>query len=304
VTRLRRACALAVALAATTASAAPPAPPSPPTLPASTPATAATSTPAASAVPQADDPTLRARVAYAEGQVLFDLADYEGAIARWTEAYLLLTHPRQQLRLMYTLAETHHRAYEITRDPAHLRRARHLFAQFLGLVRTHSEGRASLSSDFASASVRIEQIDRTLAQLDRQAEEQRALLRAIALGTARVEPSPAVRRMRASGIALTAVGGVGLALMTAGMVLGQRAEDRVGLSGLPEDERALLLTRGERYNALAIAGGVLGWASLAAGVGLLIAADRRARSEREAAVHRLAPALTPTTLGLVWEGRF
>lgn len=288
----------AIALATTTVRAAPPA--EPPPLPA---ASTAAQTPAP-AVPPADDPTLRARVAYTEGQVLFDLADYEGAIARWTEAYLLLTQPRQQLRLMYTLAETHMRAHEVSRDPSHLRRARILFEQFLSGVRTYSEGRASLSSDFANASVRIEQIDRALALLDRQAEEQRALLRAVAVGAARVEPSPAVRTMRATGIGLTAAAGVGLALMTAGLVLGARASDEVGLAGLPEDERALLLARGRRYNALAIAGGVLGGAMLAAGVPLLVIAGRRARSEREAALQRLVPALTPTAFGLVWEGRF
>jgi hypothetical protein len=301
----RRACTIAVALTTTTttAAAAPPASPgpAPPVLPA---APATPEPPPATTVPPADDPTLRARAAYAEGQVLFDLADYEGAIARWTEAYLLLTQPRQQLRLMYTLAETHYRAHEVTRDAAHLRRARHLFAQFLGGVRTHSEGRASLSTDFANATVRLEQIDRALAQLGREAEEQRATLRMLALGAAHIEPSPPVRTMRATGVALTAAGGVGLVLMTTGMILGARATDEVGLAGLAEDERALLLTRGYRSNALAIASGVLGGAMLAAGVPLLIVARRRARAERDGAVHRLLPALAPTTFGVAWEGRF
>jgi hypothetical protein len=299
----RSVCTIAVALTTTTAAAAPPAStsPAPPALPV---APATSETPPETTVPPVDDPTLRARAAYSEGQVLFDLADYEGAIARWTEAYLLLTQPRQQLRLMYTLAETHYRAYEVTRDASHLRRARHLFAQFLGGVRTHSEGRASLSTDFANATVRLEQTDRALAQLEREAEEQRATLRAIALGSARIEPSPPVRVMRTTGVALTITGGVGLVLMTTGINLGARADDEVGLSGLAEDERALLLARGYRHNALAIAGGVVGGAMLAAGVPLLIVAKRRARAERETTVHRLAPALSPTTFGVAWEGRF
>lgn len=254
--------------------------------------------------PPADDPAARAQAIYAEGQVLFDLADYEGALARWTEAYMLLPRPRQRLKMMFTLAETHMRAYETTRDPSHLRRARLLFAQFLDSVQRLDEGRETLSKDFIRASTRVEEIDANLAARERAAVEERELLKLIARGTLRVEPSPGVKTMRAAGVTLVTAGGVALALMVTGLVLGARASDEVGLASLPEDERALLLRRGQRFDRLAIAGGVLAGATLAAGVPLLVVARRRGAREREQALLRLHPVLAPTSFGLVWEGRF
>lgn len=258
----------------------------------------------AGAAPAVDDGMHRARAAYTEGQVRFDLSDFEGAIDRWSEAYGLLREPWQRARMAYNLGETHFRAWEVDSDAAHLRQSKALFQQFLELAPSAGGAHGSLSDDVGRATARLERIDRELAEHERAAAEQRALLRAIALSTFRPEPSPQVKAMRGTGIALTTAGALSLGLWVTSLALGVRASDRVATASLPEHERALALRQGERANDLAIASGVMAAAMLAVGVPLLIVARRRALREREEALQRLLPAASPVGFGVVWEGRF
>ncbi|MBK7828264.1 hypothetical protein [Nannocystis sp.] len=130
-------------------------------------------------------------------------------------------------------------------------------------------------------------------------------------GAATPDPDPAqARRARTfmiAGAVSTGVGGLFLGMMTAGLVVGRNAE-RDGdartqaaiASGSPlsqyDPDLQALIDRGNLGNRLAIAGGVLATAAIAAGVTLLVLGLRarpRPRAGAASMAPRLAPAVAP-----------
>lgn len=267
------------------------------------PAPAPTPLPSPTASPP-PDPLAEAQALHLEATARYDLGDYEGAISRWLAAAALISDDWRLARLIYNLAEAHRRAYEVGRDPAHLRSARDLYTRFLADVQRLDHGKESLSTDVAGATVHLERIGRRLADLDARDVVERELLQQIAANTLRHEPTPRTRALRGVGVGFTAAGVTALGLMTAGLVLGRQYEDLAGLAANAEDERRVILARGERANHLAIAGAVLGASFLAVGVPTLAVGLVRARRERDEARQHLRPLLAPDRVGLVWEGRF
>jgi hypothetical protein len=266
--------------------------------------------------------TARAEALFDEGKRHFDLADYDEAIRLWTAAAVLVPDAWIRAQITYTIAGAHVRAYAIDRDPGHLRRAQRLFERFLVDVQRLDHGKDSLSTDVADATVEIERIGHELAELDRRIAVDRELMQQFAAYTLRAPLSPGTRALRGVGIAATSAGVVALGSMAAGLVLGRRYEEQVGIPELPEGERIVAITRGERANILAIAGAVLGAGLLAIGIPTLVVGEVRARRERDEARQRqhdrleprerprrrisqvLLPVAAPGRLGLVWEGRF
>lgn len=83
----------------------------------------------------ADDPVLdEAKSLYKEGQNKFQTADYEEALALWKRAFVILPegdeHRSIRHALVYNIAEAHSRAYEISRNPTHLRKAKLLLEDY------------------------------------------------------------------------------------------------------------------------------------------------------------------------------
>lgn len=260
--------------------------------------------PVAAPEPGPDPQLLAAQRLYREGAARYDLADYEGAIARWVEAASLMTDEWRRARMVYNIAEVHLKAHDQGRDPAHLRSARDLYSRFLADVQRLDHGKETLSTDVANATVTLERISAQLAALDRQATREHELLQQIALHTFVPELTPRTRALRGVGVGFTSAGVAAFALMAVGLVLGQRLEDQAGLAALSESERTLTLLRGERANHVAIAGAVLGASFLAIGIPTLAVGSVRARRERDEARLRLRPAVGPERAMLVWEGRF
>lgn len=117
-------------------------------------------------------------------------------------------------------------------------------------------------------------------------------------------PDPRPRRLVIAGAATAGAGGLFLAMMAAGLAVGARAErdgaaatDAAVLAGVPLSERdpalQAIVDRGRVGNGLAIAGGVLATAALAAGVAMIVI-GKRTRSAPKAA---FAPGLGPGQLG-------
>lgn len=118
------------------------------------------------------------------------------------------------------------------------------------------------------------------------------------------KPDPRRRTFVIAGAATTGVGGLFLIVMAAGLGVGNRAEidgtdatAKAVLAGMPlsqdDPELQRLVQRGRVGNGLAIAGGIVATAALAAGVTLLVLGTRK-RPPRPAA---LAPALAPNFVG-------
>lgn len=72
---------------------------------------------------------------YKQGKIKFEMAEYTAAIDLWKEAYGKLPEGDESRAikndLVYNISEAQVRAYEIDRDPTHLRKARVLLADYL-----------------------------------------------------------------------------------------------------------------------------------------------------------------------------
>jgi len=131
------------------------------------------------------------------------------------------------------------------------------------------------------------------------------------------DPAPArrARTLTIAGAVTTGVGGLFLGMMTAGLVVGRNAErDGDALtktaiaSGSPlsqnDPELRALVDRGNLGNRLAIAGGVLATAAIAAGVTLLVLGLRARPRHRAGMTPKWAPALGPGFTGATLVLRF
>lgn len=72
---------------------------------------------------------------YKQGKTKFEMAEYNAAIELWKEAYAKLPEGEESRAikndLVYNISEAQVRAYEIDRDPTHLRKARVLLSDYL-----------------------------------------------------------------------------------------------------------------------------------------------------------------------------
>lgn len=114
----------------------------------------------------AEDPALtEAKGLYKEGEVKFQTADYEEALALWKKAFAILPdgdeHRAIRHALVYNIAEAHSRAYEVSRNPTHLRKAKILLENY------RADHRA-LYGDEPDAVKERSEVDDRIAELDKK----------------------------------------------------------------------------------------------------------------------------------------
>jgi hypothetical protein len=114
----------------------------------------------------AEDPALtEAKGLYKDGEVKFQTADYEEALTLWKRAFALLPegdeHRAIRHALVYNIAEAHSRAYEVSRNPTHLRKAKILLENY------RADHRA-LFGDESSAVKERSEVDDRIAELDKK----------------------------------------------------------------------------------------------------------------------------------------
>jgi tetratricopeptide (TPR) repeat protein len=114
----------------------------------------------------AEDPALaEARSLYKEGEIKFETADYEEALALWKRAFAILPDGEEtrtmRHALVYNIAEAHSRAYEISRNPTHLRKAKILLENY------RADHRALYGDEPDAVKERTE-VDDRIAELDKK----------------------------------------------------------------------------------------------------------------------------------------
>ena len=119
-----------------------------------------------------EDPALaQAKELYQQGENKFQTADYEDALALWKEAFAILPdgdeHRAIRHALVYNIAEAHRQAYEVSRNPTHLRKAKILLENY------RTDHRALYGDEAAAVEERAE-VDERIAQLDKLIAESEA----------------------------------------------------------------------------------------------------------------------------------
>lgn len=99
-------------------------------------AAAATVEPPPSSAPEAtvsSESLDHAKLLYDEGRARFDTFDYEGAVELWTQAYGQLPTDADEIRnkMVYNIATAQQLAYDVDRDPTHLRQAKLLLEHYI-----------------------------------------------------------------------------------------------------------------------------------------------------------------------------
>jgi tetratricopeptide (TPR) repeat protein len=113
-----------------------------------------------------EDPALaEAKALYKDGEDKFETADYEEALALWKRAFAILPDGEEtrtmRHALVYNIAEAHSRAYEVSRNPTHLRKAKILLENY------RADHRA-LYGDEPDAVKERGEVDDRIAELDKK----------------------------------------------------------------------------------------------------------------------------------------
>jgi tetratricopeptide (TPR) repeat protein len=260
-----------------------------------------------------------AEALYNEGQTRYESADYNGAIAKFTEALDEAKRAGSKefhVRglLLYNIGRAHIKAYEIDQDLGHLRQARSIYRQFIKEADVEAMFAEFNPQDVADARQELRALEIRLEGLENVTKTK----------TESDEPSPAPppieapvdwKKPRNTGMGLTAAGSAvlvgGVAVLAFGSTLKPGAEGEVNKladAGVPQDHPAW--TEGDNYieseskrgrTLMALGGALTGVGLIGAGVG--IAYLVKAKKLREG---RVSPtvALTPTFSGIVVSGRF
>jgi hypothetical protein len=247
----------------------------------------------------AEDPALaRARELYEQGEARFATADYFAAIELWTQAFTMVPDTadsaRIQAELIYDIATAREKAFEVSGDITHLRQAKLLMEDYVETIPQLYADEAEAEAERARITTRLNGIVARIDQVGRQRERDRT---ASQRETGPQRDDAQTRRSRAmiaSGAALLVVGAGGLSMMTAGLVVGRRANDISDLEASAIDDRREQFRRGRTGNSLAIAGGVVGGVFALGGAVLVgLGASQRRRNL----------AVAPHSLGLWSWGR-
>jgi hypothetical protein len=113
-----------------------------------------------------EDPALaEAKALYKDGEVKFETGEYEAALSLWKRAFAILPDGEEtrtmRHALVYNIAEAHSRAYEISRNPTHLRTAKVLLEDY------RADHRALYGDDPDAVKERAE-VDDRIAELDKK----------------------------------------------------------------------------------------------------------------------------------------
>ncbi len=130
--------------------------------------------PAAAEAPAEDPNIAEAKRLYKEGEVKFQTADYEDALVLWKKAFALLPdgEDTRAIRhaLVYNIAEAHRRAYEVTRNPTHLRKAKILLENYRADHRALYGDEPEAVKERSEADDRIAELDKMIAESESKGE--------------------------------------------------------------------------------------------------------------------------------------
>jgi tetratricopeptide (TPR) repeat protein len=239
-----------------------------------------------------------AEALYQKGKGEFETADYAAAIETWTKAYTMLpsTHEsaRVKVLLLYDIATARELAFDVDGEVAHLRQAKILLENFDANI-------PALYEEGVTADEERKRVRERIAKLEQKIEEAQA-----GPGPLVDEPEPkpdetpegpdAAKKRKAlviTGATLFALGGASLGLMTAGLVIGDKAND---ISDIDDDDiegRRDQFARGRTGNMLAYVGGAAAGVFLITGTVLLVLGKKKSPSKTA-----LTPALGPTFAGM------
>jgi hypothetical protein len=135
-----------------------------------------------------EDPALtEVKALYKQGEIKFQTAEYEDALDLWVRAFGMLPDGEQtrgiRHALVYNIAGAHSRAYEVNRDPAHLRKAKILLENY------RADHRA-LYGDEPEAIKERSEVDDRIAELDTMIAASEAAGETSPTGTEAVAPIP------------------------------------------------------------------------------------------------------------------
>lgn len=250
----------------------------------------------------------RAQALYAEGTILYDSANYAGAIDKFTQALALVKDDsehdeRSRLVLLWNIASAHEKAYEIDSDPTHLRQALLLYRRYQGFAERIGDAREQ-----EDAAKRIANLEKAMVSTEPSKKGNDA--------PASVMPTSddSWKRPRRVGIGLLVPGAAavvgGVAVLAVGSTYEGRARDQVGkldLLGIPPDDPAwdegdafIAQERRKGRTMMALGGSLAGVGAVLAGVGTyFVVKAKRTRSRV-----RVAPTMSTTYLGISFAGNF
>lgn len=246
----------------------------------------------------------KAQALYEKGKGEFETADYATAIETWTKAYTMLpsTHEsaRVKVLLLYDIATARELAFDVDGEVAHLRQAKILLENFDANI-------PALYEEGVAADEERKRVHERIAKLEQKIEEAEA-----GPGPLVDEPEPepdvapedpdAAKKRKAmviAGATLMGLGGASLGLMTAGIVIGNKAND---ISDIDDDDiegRRDQFDRGRTGNMLAIVGGAAAGVFVITGTVLLVLGKKKSPSKTA-----LRPAFGPTFAGLTLSRSF
>lgn len=245
----------------------------------------------ADAAASQDAKLAEAKRLYEAGSQDYNLGNFAAAIEKFEAAYSLT----RATPLLYNIAQAYTRRHEIDPDPAHLRKAKALFGNFIRLSEASGE-------DVRDARERVTQIEEQLAALGEPEPEPEPEQPPAPEGPPPPDPTPppepARRPYRPGGLGIagyaTMIAGlaVGSGLAATGFVSAARSEDQRAEEG---QQIPLSSARAAEYDESVGKSHTLAYAGIGAGAALvvvgvaLIAADA-ARGRRTPARARLGPA--------------
>ena len=290
-------------------------------------------TPATAAAPPPEDPALaEATRIYEQGIGERDAGDHVAAAESFTDAYDKIPPASREIRaaVLFDLVDARRNAFAEGEGPAQLCECERRLVAYDADVVANLGKKGERLPDTRKARKLLSDVRAQLTAL--RAETPALDCATLTLDKPAPEPGPIAapekppeppppsgptpeelrrRKFTIAGGTLTAVGGVFLILMVSGLVVGRKAErDGADLTDdaidagapLSMDDPAVMdaVQRGKTGNGLAIAGGVIGGAALAAGVPLLILGKRPVGQRRAL----LTPQLAPTYAGASLQLRF
>ncbi len=280
-----------------------------------------------------EDPALtEAKALYKEGEVKFQTADYEEALGLWKKAFAILPdgdeHRAIRHALVYNIAEAHSRAYEVSRNPTHLRKAKILLENYRADHRALYGDEADAVQERAEVDDRIAELDKKIADSEAAGEAATPLIDDTGTGTtptptptptdtqqppppkptkpltpqqqwdADVKADPTLgplwetgTKRVVGGAVMTGIGGI--------FVIGSLGSFGVASSGVPLFPGAWWATggiTGAIALGLMIPGGVL--------IGTGVAKRRKVLNAKPKPHARFAPMLSPGNYGVGLVGRF
>ena len=259
-----------------------------------------------------------AEALYNEGSTLYESADYNGAIAKFTQALDEAKSAgsedfRVRGMLLYNIGRSHIKAYGIDKDLSHLRQARAIYKQFIKDADIEAMFEQFNPQEVADARKELRALEMRLEGLENAGKQKEH--------PSDPPPAPPIedpvdwKKPRNTGVGLVAGGSAvlvgGVALLAVGSTLAPTAESDVAKLGdmnVPLDHPAW--AEGDKYitqetkrgkTLMAVGGALTGVGLVGAGVGLAYLV--KAKKLREG---RVTPtvALTRSFAGIMVSGRF